>query len=650
MPNEGRREQALPAHVRGLTAVATTAGAVAIQMAAGALNNPVVWLLVGLGTVLGQVTASGLDRLFGWVRRLKARVVVFVAVAVVVTSLVTGGAWLFGPPLVAGAKVLLDGCPQPVEVRVLVSPDTIAPFREIAADYERHTARPHGCRTANLYLYPLSAQQAANAFAESWPDATLSKYGPRPDVWLPDSSVEVDEVRADAAKSTVPMTIGEGRSAAWSPLVLGVPASVVERLDAGGDPQERTWSAQLKVVRDNGLGVVRPDVTGSMEGEFAAHALYGPVGPEDFGVVREVEQQVARSLDAGGYPLADTPALLGRHRAIESPRTAVVASEQALLRFNQAVRFDQGRPLPGCDEPEAPPSCLVVSYPSDTVVLDYPVVPVSWHDRLANPPAQGEVARFDDWLRTSDGQDSVNRAGLRAPGHAATGPFNGKNGVRQGFRQDGVRPKPTPEQRDALLDAYAAAKRPGRVMLALDASGSMNEPAGTGGTRFAVATSGVKQALTFMAEKDEFGLSVFSGQDGGVRELVPLGPKNGTARAESVLGALGAVAPEGATPLYRAIVDGVGAVGAASADSLTAVIVLTDGDDTTSGISSAQLVDSVRGKGVRVFVLAVGEARCAARELVEVTTATSGLCRDSTSDTVGDDLAALFRKVWSVTG
>lgn len=651
MPNEGRRDRALPAHVRGFTALATTAGAVAVQMATGALDNPVVWVLVVVGAVLGQVTASGIDRLFGWIRGLKARVVVFVAIALVVTSLVTGGAWLFGPPLLASAKVLLDGCPQPVEVRVLVSPDTIEPYREVAAAYELHTAGQHnGCRTANLYLHPLAAQQAKNALSEGWPDATLAKYGPRPDVWLPDSSTEVDDVRAAITGVEVPMALGESRSAAWSPLVLGVPAAAVDLLDVEDAPQEQTWSEQSTAVREAGLGVVRPDVTGSVEGELAAYALYGPDGLKDNGVAREVEQQVARSLDLGGYPLGDTEALLGRHRAIEAPRTAVVVSEQALLRHNGTARLDQGRVLPGCDEAEAPPSCLVALYASDTVVLDYPVVPVDWHDRLANPPAHGEVARFDDWLRTTAGQDALNRAGLRAPGHAAGEPFGGQNGVLPGLRQDRSRPKPTAEQRDELFKAYSDAKRPGRVMLALDASGSMAEPAGTGGTRFAVAANGVKQALAFMAPKDEFGLTVFSGQDGGVRELVPLGPKDGTARADSVLGALATVAPEGATPLYRAIVDGVAAVGSASAGSLTAVIVLTDGEDTTSGIGSAQLVDSVRGKGVRVFVLAVGEARCAARELVEVTAVTSGLCRDSTGDTVGDDLAALFRTVWSVTG
>jgi Mg-chelatase subunit ChlD len=650
MLDEGQREQALPKRVRVFTGVATMVGTVAMQMAAGALGNPVVWMLVILGVVLSQVTASGVDRLFVWIHRLKARVFVFVAIAVVVTIAVVGGTWLYGPPVFRWVDVVFDGCPRPVEVRVLASPDSIAPYREVAADYERSTAEQHnGCRTANLYLYPLAAQQAASAFAQSWPDATLARYGPRPDVWLPDSSVEVDGVRTSVMGTEVPMTIGEGRSAAWSPLVLGVPTATVDRLDTGGDPQERAWSAQLKVARDAGLGVVRPDISASVEGELATYAMYGPVEPADIGVAREVEQQVAQSLDVSGYPLGDTSALLGRHRAVESPRAAVVASEQALLRFNQTVRSDEGRQLAGCDEAEAPPACLVALYPSDTVILDYPVVPVTWHDRLANAPAQGEVARFDDWLRTADGQDALNRAGLRASGHAATSPFNATNGVRQGLRQDRSRLKPTHDQREALLDAYAAAKRPGRVMLALDASGSMNEPAGTGGTRFAVATSGVKQALTFMAGKDEFGLSVFSGQDGGVRELVPLGPKDGTARTESVLGALGTVAPEGATPLYRAIIDGVNAVGPASADRLTAVVVLTDGEDTTSGISSSQLVDSVRGRGVRVFVVAVGEARCAARGLVEVTTATSGLCRDSTSDTVGDDLSALFRKVWSVT-
>jgi Mg-chelatase subunit ChlD len=131
-----------------------------------------------------------------------------------------------------------------------------------------------------------------------------------------------------------------------------------------------------------------------------------------------------------------------------------------------------------------------------------------------------------------------------------------------------------------------------------------------------------------------------------VRPLVPLGKRD----KETAATALSTVQPTGGTPLHTAILDSLDRVGANDAEHVSAVIALTDGEDTTSAQTRQDVVDAVRQRGIRVFVIAVGDASCAAHGLAAITDASGGECRDSTTDTLGDDLAALFRKVWGGTG
>ena len=71
-------------------------------------------------------------------------------------------------------------------------------------------------------------------------------------------------------------------------------------------------------------------------------------------------------------------------------------------------------------------------------------------------------------------------------------------------------------------------------------------------------------------------------------------------------------------------------------------MVLTDGEGTTSGLSTAQVSDAVRGKEVRVFVISVGEASCAAAPVPDVTMATGGACYEADFESVDERLAEVL--------
>ena len=70
--------------------------------------------------------------------------------------------------------------------------------------------------------------------------------------------------------------------------------------------------------------------------------------------------------------------------------------------------------------------------------------------------------------------------------------------------------------------------------------------------------------------------------------------------------------------------------------------MLTDGEDTTSGLAPDQVLAAVQGKEVRVFVISVGEASCMVAPLPDVTRATGGACYDADFESVDERLAEVL--------
>jgi von Willebrand factor type A domain len=238
---------------------------------------------------------------------------------------------------------------------------------------------------------------------------------------------------------------------------------------------------------------------------------------------------------------------------------------------------------------------------------------------------------------------------LRPPDFAVGHPLSRDNGVRP---ETIVKHEPIGATAlKEIMERYQAAQRRGRVQLAIDGSGSMGTSDGPAGqSRFEVARQGALRALDQMGEADEFGLSIFPTFD-----TVPVGPLDGQVggmpRHQATRELLGRVKPGGGTPLFRALVEGVKevtAVGPSDEAWASALVVLTDGEDTTSGLTAAQVVDDVRGKGVRVFVIAIGELTCSTVALTEVTTATGGRCVNATPDSIEKELTELFGLLWGV--
>jgi hypothetical protein len=565
-------------------------------------------------------------KILRWVLRRRGAVGVGVVLALVLAFGVPP-AWEF----TRGASLAAFGCSSPTQLRMVASPETLATARSLAGDYERWTATEnHDCPTVEIYVYDAPSDEIRERIqmGTGWLDGSnvLQEIGPQPDVWLATSSHELPDPPDTAIAGTTPF--------AYTPVVLAVPSAVAARQVSG----QGQWADAFQRLADQGVDVVRADPESTELGLLATALLYGPPGqdsppsPHQLGPA-EIEQRIAVSLDNGGFPLTDTPGLLCRHRLLRSS-AAVIASEQQVVRFNLGDSLG-----PSCLSRTDDPEQLVAVYPSDTRSLDQQFVRLSWSE----PPQHQAAADFGTWLLTESGRTAVVRTGLHPVGPYAMGPTL----TTPGIDPDAVptmEPIP-PAEWEGTLSAHDAAQRRGRVLFVLDTSGSM-ATRGPEGTRSGVAAAAVSAALGGMGPRDEFGLWFFPDAAGtGHVQAVPLGAPD-QARRDAAQQALNGVRPAGNTPLFRSMIDGAAALPSDDPGRVDAVVVLTDGEDTSSGVGADAVSAALAGTGVRPVVVTIGEIRCSDAGLTAITTATAGECVDADMTNLDTALRTATAGLW----
>jgi Ca-activated chloride channel family protein len=246
---------------------------------------------------------------------------------------------------------------------------------------------------------------------------------------------------------------------------------------------------------------------------------------------------------------------------------------------------------------------LVALYPQEGSFFSdspYIVLNADW----VTPADRQAATAFQKFLAGEVSADLAGRYGFRPgdPEGKPAGLVSATNGA------DPTKPRrelslPEPPVLNRVLTTWRRDRKPARVMLVLDNSGSMQDE-----DKLVHAKQGLLAFFRQVAPQDEIGLTKFSAK---VTQLVAPAPF--ASNRDALTKAVNGIIPEDDTAVYDATVDAVDAIKAkADAEHINAVVVLTDGADTTSSVSSQQVLDRLSQEGkaesnaVRVFTIAYG--------------------------------------------
>jgi Ca-activated chloride channel family protein len=285
--------------------------------------------------------------------------------------------------------------------------------------------------------------------------------------------------------------------------------------------------------------------------------------------------------------------------------SAVAMEETTLLSFNR----ERGGQPP-----------LVAIYPRDgTFYSDNPyiVLDADW----VTPEQRRGADALQRYLSNALTPEVAAKQGFRPAdvGTPPVAPIEEANGVDPA-QPEHVLTVPSSRVLARLKQSWREDRKPANVMLVLDVSGSMSED-----RRLASAKEGVRAFLGQAARADRIGLMRFSDKD-EIRTIVPLG--TGREHRKELEAAVGGLIALGGTAFYDAVSRAFGRMQRIENDGarLNAVVLLTDGNDQSSDLQLADVVEQVEPGDAeypgRVFTIAsrpeASGARQALKDIAEV--------------------------------
>ncbi len=336
-------------------------------------------------------------------------------------------------------------------------------------------------------------------------------------------------------------------------------------------------------------------------------------------VVRDIERSIVH--------YGDTTLFIADQMRENGPgyASAVAMEEVTLLDFNKR-RGAQPR--------------LVALYPPEgTFYSDNPfiVLDAPWVSAKERAAAQ----RFQEFLAERVTPEVAARSGFRPADFDAepVAPVSKENGVDPA-QPERVLGLPEPRVLDTIKRTWREDRKPANVLLIVDTSGSMNDE-----NRLVRAKQGLDVFFDQVGRQDSVGLTIFSDQ---IQPLIPVSPF--TEVEGRMRDTVENLIADGGTAIYDATIDGFEQIrGEASAERITAVVLLTDGEDTDSLATVEDAVSTVRAQGdsdnqVRVFTIAYSAGAAGAAEALEAIAKASG-GQPYEGDT--EDIEAVYRSISS---
>ncbi|HSV40091.1 MAG TPA: substrate-binding and VWA domain-containing protein [Nocardioidaceae bacterium] len=511
---------------------------------------------------------------------------------------------------------------------IAASPEKQGIMQAIANDYNG-SDREVGGECFSVTVNPLSSGGGEQILARGWDE---SIDGTPPDVWSPAASTWVGLLEKDLASKDRPNLVPEGeiKSVTTTPLVLAMPKPMAQAL--GWPKKAIGWGDVLALANDPRgwaakghpewgkfkLGKTNPNISTSGLAATVG-AFVAATGKSSDLTMRDIEDPTVRKfvgdVERAVVHYGDTTLtyLANLQRADDSGAglgyvSAVAVEEKSVIDYNTG---NPSGSLATVGKHPAPNVKLAAIYPKEgTLYSDSPYVildaPWSSEEKKAG------AADFLEYLQSDAAQKRFTDVGFRTFEHEAGKVIQDSDELIA----DGVKIElraPGPDVLDAVRSTWAELRKVARVLLLLDVSGSMGEPAG-GSTKLELAKAAAIKALSQFAPRDQVGLWVFTTDlttpTGFYAELAPVAPisQNRNLIERSVRN----LVPLNGTPLYAAIRAGVAEMGEAfENDKINAVVVLTDGqneyppDNDLDGL--IRELDSGGETTLRVFSIAYGE-------------------------------------------
>lgn len=246
------------------------------------------------------------------------------------------------------------------------------------------------------------------------------------------------------------------------------------------------------------------------------------------------------------------------------------------------------------------------------IVAVYPKEGTFWSDHPAGivlrdwvTPEHAEAAqKYMDFLLAKPQQERALEFGFRPSSVDVPvgSPIDLAHGVNPKEPQTTLE-VPGVEVMDAIIRLWEQTKKTSRVTLVFDVSGSMKEE-----DRIIHARTGALALVEAMQDRDSFALCPFNNAVLNTAPPTPLGPQR--AAVEKQIGNLYA---SGGTALYDAILAAVNEQESVpNSNQISAIVVLSDGQDTSSRTKLPELLARIKAtperEAVRIFTIAYGSS------------------------------------------
>ena len=562
-----------------------------------------------------------------------------------------------------------DASAPPDAVRVVIasSPEKVTLLGDLANEFNASKVEVEG-KPVFVEVEKTSSGTGADLLVDDWPDSAGQA---RPTVFAPAASLwgtVVNQRRVDAGKAAI--VPKDFRPVMLTPVGIAMPEPMARAL--GWPDTPIGWADVAALAQDPQgwarfghpewgpfrLGKTDPHISTSGFNSTIAAAYAGAGKQRDLtaaDVAGPQVQQFLTQLESSIVHYGDTTLTFLDNLKRADDRGAATAYISAVaVEEVSVVDYNQGDPtnvLPPGQTGPPPKTKLVSVYPKEgTLWSDNPffVLDAPWVS-----PGESEGARlFGDFVSEARNQEKVLAYGFRPgnPDVAIGAPIDADHGADPSQPKT-ILPVPAGDTLTTLLGTWDATRKPARVLLVMDVSGSMGDPAGSDReTKLELAKQAATDSLGLFADRDEVGLWIFSTELDGqrdYREVVPIGPVS--ANRDTLKRTLAGLTPLNGTGLYDTTAAAYDAlVKVATPARITAMVLLTDGrneDRTNDDLDG--LVSHIGGEGaggqVRIFAIAYGRD-ASVDQLRRITEATNGKLYDSKNPA---DIKSVFRNVIS---